>query len=180
TMPLAGVTAQSVGNAGLGHVRKDFAVRKFSGRVIDVEHTDMRRIRRPVGIAGVTDIELFLVRRETKAVGLHEVIDHHLDVAGFRIHPIDVFLFLLWVGFNALIIAAYTVGWITEPDRTIGRDNHVVRRVQLLAVVLVGDDSDRAVEFGSGDPSAGMFASDQATFPIDGVAVRVHRWLAVY
>src|SRR4029453_7637020 len=25
-----------------------------------------------------------------------------------------------------------------------------------------------------------MFASEQASFPIDGVAIRVHRWLAVY
>src|SRR6266850_8353733 len=58
----AGVAAQSIGNAGLRHVRKDFAIRKLSACVIDVEHADMRRILRPVGIAGVTDIELLLVR----------------------------------------------------------------------------------------------------------------------
>src|SRR5260370_13250256 len=89
-------------------------------------------------------------------------------------------LFLLGVGFDALIIAADAVDRIGEPDRTIGGDERVVRRVQLLAIVLVGDDGDRAVEFGPGHPSAAMFASDQASFPIDGVAVRVHRRLAEY
>src|SRR5882672_2400868 len=175
-----GVTAQPVGNAGLGHVRKDLAVRKLSGPDIHVEHADMRRVVRPVREAGVADIELLLVRREAKAVGLHEVIDDNLDITGFRIHPVDVFLFLLRLGFDALVIAADTVGWVAEPDRTVGRDDRVVRRVQFLAIVLVGDDGDRAVEFGPGDPSAAVFASEQASLPINGVAVRVHRWLAVY
>src|SRR3981189_1510111 len=175
-----GVAAQPVGDAGLGHVRKDFAVRHLSGRHIQVEHADMRRVVRPVREAGVADIELLLVRREAKAVGLHEVIDDNLDITGFRIHPVDVFLFLLRLGFDALVIAADTVGWVPEPDRIIGSDNQVVRRVQLLAIVLVGDDGARAVDFRPGDPSAAVFASEQASLPINGVAVRVHRWLAVY
>src|SRR5450631_1600440 len=175
-----GVTAHPVGNAGLGHFRKDFAVRHLSGPHIQVEHADMRRVVRPVREAGVEDIELLLVRREGNAVGLDEVVDDNLDFTGFRIHPVDVMLFLLRLGFEAFIKAADAVGWIGEPDRSIGSDNRVVRRVQLLAIVLVGNDSDRAVEFGSGDPSAAMFASDQASFPINGVAVRVHRRLAEY
>ena len=88
-------------------------------------------------------------------------------------------LLLLGLRLDAFMIAADAVDRIAEPDRTIGSDNQVVRRVELLAVVLVGDDGDRAVEFGSGDPSATVFASEQASFPIDGVAVRVHRRLAV-
>src|ERR1700681_923918 len=175
-----GVTAHPVGNAGLGHFRKDFAVRHLSGPHIQVERADMRRVVRPVREAGVEDIELLLVRREGNAVGLHEVIDDNLDVTGFRIHPVDVVLFRLRLGFEALIIAADAVGRIGKPDRTIGSDNRVVRRVQLLAIVLVGNDGDRAVQFGPGDPSAAVFASDQASFPINGVAVRVHRRLAEY
>ena len=58
----------------------------------------MRRVVRPVREAGVADIELLLVRREAKAVRLHEVVDDHLDVTGFRIHPVDVFLVLLGIG----------------------------------------------------------------------------------
>src|SRR5258705_1647511 len=175
-----GVTAQPVGNAGLGYFRKDFAVRHLSGSHIQVEHADMRRVVRPVREAGVDDKELLLVRREGDAVGLHEVIDDNLDVTRFRIHPLDVMLFLLRLGFTALVVPAKSLDGIGEPDRTIGSDNCVVRRVQLLAIVLVGDDGDRAVEFGPGDPPAGMFAGDQASFPINGVAIRVQRWLAVY
>src|SRR4030088_2431404 len=43
-----GVTAHPVGNAGLGHFGKDFAVRNFSGPDIHVEHPDMRRVVWPV------------------------------------------------------------------------------------------------------------------------------------
>jgi hypothetical protein len=118
----------------------------------------MRRVVGPVGEAGIADIELLLVRREAKAVRLHEVIDHHLDVAGFRVDPVDVLLVLLGVGLDALVEAADAVGRVAEPDRAVGRDDRVVRRVQLLAIVLVGDDRDRAVEFGPGDASAAMFA----------------------
>src|SRR6202521_3717368 len=74
-----GVTARPVGNAGLGHFRKDFAVRNFSGRDIRVEHADMRRVVRPVREAGIDDIELLLVGREAKAVGLREGIAANLD-----------------------------------------------------------------------------------------------------
>src|SRR3954467_15230537 len=140
----------------------------------------MRRVVRPAREAGIADIELFLGRREAHAIRLDEVVDDHLDVTGLWIHPIDVFLFLLGLGLDALVESADTVGRIAEPDRTIGCDDHVVRRVQLLIIVLVGDDRDRAVEFGPGDPSATVFASEQAPFTINGVAVRVHRRLAEY
>src|SRR5262249_16545113 len=176
----SGVTPHPVSNAGLGHFRKDSAVRRLSSPNIHVEHADMRRVVRPVREARVNDIELLLVRREGNAVGLHEVIDDNLDVTRFWIYPVDVTLFLLSLGFDALIKAADAVGWIRETDRTIGSDDRVVRRVQLLAIVLVSDDSDRAVEFGPGDPAAAVFASYQASFPINGVAVRVHRRLAEY
>src|SRR4051795_13713992 len=139
----------------------------------------MRRVVRPVREAGVADIELLLVRREAKPVGLYEVINDNLDVTGFRIDAVDVMLFLLRLGLDALIIAADAVDWVAEPDRTIGSDDRVVRRIQFLAIVLVGDDGDRAVEFGPGDSPAAVFARDQTSFAIDGVAVRVHRRLAI-
>src|SRR5262245_52064953 len=80
-----GVTAHPVGNAGLGHFRKDSAVRRLSSPDIHVEHADMRRVVRPVRAARVNDIELLLGRREGNAVGLHEVIDDNLDVTRFWI-----------------------------------------------------------------------------------------------
>src|SRR5271156_5005375 len=67
------VSAHPVGNAGLGHFRKELAVRDFSGPHIQNEHADMRRVVRPVREAGVNDIELLLVRRQRNAVGLDEI-----------------------------------------------------------------------------------------------------------
>src|SRR5262249_6230838 len=124
-----GVTAQPVGNARLGHVGKDLAVRQLARRMIDVEHADMRWVVRPVREAGVDDIELLLVRRQGDAIGLHEVVNDNLDVPGFRIDPVDVVFFLLGLGFDTLIVAADAVDRIGEPDRAIGSDNRVVRRV---------------------------------------------------
>jgi hypothetical protein len=39
-----------------------------------------------------------------------------------------------------------------KAEQDVGGDDNVVRRVQILAVVAVGDDGDRAVELGTRDP----------------------------
>src|SRR3954452_21986191 len=124
----------------------------------------MRRVLRRVRKAGVADIKLLLVRGESKSVGLDEIIHYDLDVAGLRINPIDIMLFLLGVGFDAFIIAADAVDGIGEPDRTIGGDSGLIRRVQPLAVQIVGDASPRAAESGAAGPSAAGFAGAHASF----------------
>src|SRR5262249_48790765 len=96
------------------------------------------------------------------------------------IDPEDVVLFLLERFLQALIVTLDPVARIREPDRAVGSDGDVVRRVQLLAVVLVGDNGDRAVELSLGHPSAAVLARYQATFPIDGVAIGIHRRLTEY
>jgi len=60
-------------------------------------------------------------------------------------------LFLLGPLLDALIVTADAVDRIGEPDRAVGGDGDVIGRVQLLAVVLVRDDGDRAVELGPCD-----------------------------
>jgi hypothetical protein len=47
-----------------------------------------------------------------------------------------------------------------------------------FAVVPVGDDDDRTVKLGAGDAPVAVLAGDQASFPIDGIAIRIHRRLA--
>src|SRR5262245_28026359 len=135
----------------------------------------MRRVARTVGESGIDDVELLLVGREADAIRLDEVVDDNLDVAGFRIDPIDIVLFLLGRGFDTFVEAADTVDRIGEPDGAVGSDDDVIWRIQLLAIIAVGDDRDRAVELSTGDPPAAMLASDEPSFAIDGVAVRIHR-----
>src|SRR5246127_2454557 len=174
-----GVAAHPIGDARFWHVGKDLVVANLSLLDVQVEDPNVRRIVRPVGKSGVDDVEFLLVGRQRDAIGLHEIVDDDPDLAGFRIDPVDIVLVLFGLGLDALIIAADAVDRIGEPDRPIRRDDRVVWRVQLLAIVLVGDDRDRAVVLGAGDTPAGVLAGDQATFAIDGVAVRVHRGLAV-
>jgi hypothetical protein len=87
-------------------------------------------------------------------------------------------LFLLGLLLDALTVTADAVDRIGEPDRAVGGDGDVIGRVQLLAVVLVGDDSYRAVALGPCDASATMLTGDEASLTIDRVAVRIHRRLA--
>src|SRR5258708_40370733 len=66
-----GITAHPVGNAGLGHFRKDFAVRHLSGPHIQVEYADMRRVIRPVGESGADHLDLLLLTRAPTALAPH-------------------------------------------------------------------------------------------------------------
>jgi hypothetical protein len=84
----------------------------------------MRRVVRP---AGIDDVKFFLVRRERNAVRLDEVIDDDLEIAGFRVDPVDVMLLLLRLGFDTLIVAANPVDRISEPGRTVRCYDGVVR-----------------------------------------------------
>src|SRR6516164_10075401 len=59
-----GVGAHPVGDAGLGHFRKHFAVRHLPGAHIEIERTDMRWVVRPIGEPGIDDIELSRRARE--------------------------------------------------------------------------------------------------------------------
>src|SRR3954452_22897725 len=121
-----GVAAHTIGDAGLWHLRKDFAVGYFSGRKIQIENPNMRRVVRPVRKAGVDDIEFLLVGRQGNAVGLHEVINDYFDLTGFRIYPINIMLVLLGLSLETLIKTADAVDGIGKPDGPIGRDHCVV------------------------------------------------------
>jgi hypothetical protein len=115
-----------------------------------------------------TDGVLFFAGREGKPVGLDEVVDRDLDRAALRIDPVDVLLLLFLLGLEALVVGHDPVSRVGETDRAVGGDDHVVRRVQLLAVVAVGDDGDRAVELGTRDPPGAVLAGDEA---VDAVVV---------
>src|ERR1700730_10929415 len=93
--------------------------------------------------AAVDDIELLLVRREADTVGLDEVIEDNRDASGLRIDRVDVMFLLFRLGLKPLVEAADAVSRICEPDRAVGSHHDVVWRIEPLAVVAVGDHSDK-------------------------------------
>ena len=123
--------------------------------------------------AGIRDIENFLVGREGKPVGLHEILDHGCDLAGLGIDAIDVAAALLLLRPAALELRHDPVAGVGEPDAVVGLHHHIVRRVEPLALVLVGDDGDRAVRLGAGHAPASVLAGDEPALAVAGVAVAV-------
>ena len=139
-----------VANGGLGHFRKDLAVRQLSGPSIHVEHTDKRRVVRPVREAGVDDIELLLIGREGKAIGLHEVIDDYLDLAGFRIDPEDVVLCLFRLGFTGdQFPAEYKNGIFIAQHGSWNRAKKIGYRVVFISVDPDGKNPKESVFAGA-------------------------------
>ena len=64
---------------------------------------------------------------------------------------------------------AGSVNQIDPSERT----HHVVRAVQPLAVVAIGEDGDRAVVLGAGDPAVAVLARHQPAVGVERVAVGV-------
>src|SRR5439155_12990505 len=78
-------------------------------------------------------------------------------------------LFLL--AFPLAVDAEQRIG---EPDRIVGLDHDVVRRVQPLALELVGQHRDLAVLLGAGDAAGDrVLAGDEAALAVARVAVGV-------
>ena len=94
------------------------------------------------------------------------------DRAALSVDAIDVVAVLLR-RLVALVVGEDAVGRIGEPDRAVGLHHHVVRRVELLALVAVGDDRDRAVVLGARDAPPAVLARDEPALPVDRVAVGV-------
>ena len=71
----------------------------------------------------------------------------------------------------ALVIAGGPIARIGEPDRIVGFYNRAVRRIELFALVIVGQHGNLAAVLGTGDAARRVFAADQPPLPIARVAV---------
>jgi hypothetical protein len=91
----------------------------------------------------------------------------------FRIDPVDVAAVLLHLALVALVVAHDPVVRIGEPDRAVRPHHHVVRRVEALALVAVGDHGDRAVGLGTCHAARSMLAGDQPSLAVTGVAIGI-------
>ena len=78
----------------------------------------------------------------------------------------------------ALVVRVDAVARVGEPDAAVALDHDVVRRIEALAVVAIGEHRARAVDLGARHGAAAVLARDETALQVDGVAVAVHRRLA--
>ncbi len=138
-----------------------------------------------VGLGAALDhIERALVGREAQTVGAGDALDNpgHLQCAA-----IDAVDRVRQLGLNLvpLVIVASLEGRIAEPDGPIALDHHVVRRVEALALIVVGQHGDRTVVLGTGHAPTqfmrrGAFADHQPALAIAGQAIGEVRLFAKY
>src|SRR5258708_13795836 len=166
-----GVATEAVRRLGRFAGHEWLAAGKLGAIVDDVVDADQAR-----HIAEVDDILLALARGEAKPVG-PDVADAHGGAAGLRIETVHVGRQLL-LGHVALIVGGDARGRVREPDRTVGFDHDVVRRIERLAVEFVDQHRDGAVIFGARHPPGVVLAGDEAALAVAGVAVGIVRRLA--
>src|SRR5207253_6797160 len=108
-----------------------------------------------------------------QAIGIDDIGDDGAELAVLG-QAIDVgggLLGLFLLAFPLAIDAEQRIG---EPDRVVGFHHNVVRRVQPLALELVGQHRDLAVLLGAGDAARHrVFAGDEAALAVPGGAVGV-------
>ncbi len=96
---------------------------------------------RPECGRSIRDVEQRFVGRERKPVGLDRYVGDRLDFAIRRIEAKDVAIADL--GFAAVPFLGNdeAVGRVGEPDRAVGLDHDVVRRIEALALPAIDDDA---------------------------------------
>ncbi|HEY0986132.1 MAG TPA: hypothetical protein VGD80_03735 [Kofleriaceae bacterium] len=158
--------------------REDLAAAERAAVGADGEPPDVARAVLDVAHAGVGDVEQALVRRERQSVGPDEVGGDGRARAARGVEAVHVGGVELRRRRVAFVVGVDAVGRIGEPDRAVGLDDHVVRRVEALAADAVDQDGARAVVLGAGHAAGLMLARHQAALAVDGVTVGVVAGLA--
>ena len=124
----------------------------------DGEAADVARPHPAVRGAGIRDVEQTLVGREGDAVRLTKSSATRVtprcgvdaeDIAAVELH----------LGEVPLVVGLDAVGGIGEPDGVVRFDDDVVRAVEPLALVAIGDGGDGAVELGAADAAPAVLAA---------------------
>src|ERR1700730_877268 len=159
------VAFHPVGDALLDHARADVLEKHptVSDRPVrlPVEDADVRARR-------VVDVEQRFVGRETQTVRLLEIVDEQLRIAAARGGPVDALEPELTLALDAEDGHA-SVPRIAEVDRTVVRDDHVVRAVQLFAVVMGSEHlaaASSAVGIHAYERARDLHADEQATLGV--------------
>ena len=172
------VAAEPVRRSDRGGVERAGAAELRHGRVDHVEGQDLALGGVLLEAAGLGDVEPALVGGEAQPVRALEGVADHAQLAGARIEPVDVAGQLLG-GALALVVHHDAVVRIGEPDRAVRLHHHVVRRVQPLPLVALGEHGDAAVMLGAHHRAGAVQARDQPAFLVPGVAVGEVARLAV-
>lgn len=126
-----------------------------------------------VGVTGVGDVELFFIRGKGEAIRADEAVGGDRDFGGGGIDAKDVAGADFTLGLVSFVVGIDAIGGVGEPDRVVGPDDDVVRRIEAFALEAIGEHGDRAIEFGSGDAAIAVFAGYEATLAIDRIAIGV-------
>ena len=186
------VAADSVGHAGLGdllflavlvhflhlkiHAGKGLAILEAHA----IDHVPNLDFLFGLGIVrgtGVGDVELFVIRAETQAVGFENILGHLGQLAGLGINAVDRF-FLVWLhatglGAVTLIIHQAAVARVGKPDGAVRMHHGIVGGVEGFAAVAVGEHGDLTVVLVAHYAAVAVFARNLASGPVEGVAVAV-------
>ena len=128
--------------------------------------------------AGVHDVELLVIGREAQAVGLVHLVDHHLHLAGLAIDAVQR-LFQLHLRARAFVSGQDAIARVGEPDGAIRMHHDIVRRVERLAVPLIGQHRNRAVRLVAHHAPVQMLAGKLAPLVVERVAIAVGAGIAV-
>src|SRR5262245_10933184 len=74
---------------------------------------------------------------------------------------------------GAFVVHEAPIARISEPDATVGMDNHVVWGIERFALITIRQHGDAAVILGTSHSARAMLARDKAPLPVAGVTVGV-------
>ena len=102
----------------------------------------------------IRNVEQFLIWRKTQPVRAVEVVDDGFQVATCGIETEHVIMVKLTPNLSAW----QSVRRIGEPKSSVGRDNHIIRRVQFLPSELFDNGYQSAMPVFPRDPASTVFA----------------------
>ena len=120
---------------------------------------------------GIGHVKAGFIGAEGKAIGAGHIRDHQGDIT-CRINAVDAAGQVLR-GFEPFVICHDAVMRIGEPDAAIAAYDHIIRAVQGLAIIAVGNHGDAAIPFRARHTPLPMFTADKPPLPISRMAVGI-------
>ena len=117
------------------------------------------------------NVQLLLIGREGQAVGIDDVGDDRRQLA-VGTNAVDIGRGLLWLGAEAFPLAVDAEQRVGEPDGVVGLNHDVVGRIELLALIAVGQHRQAPALFGAHHTAGdGVLAGDEAPLPVTHIAI---------